>query len=81
MFPAIECTDEVVQGRPLEPGHMLVQVVSTNDMYNLMPIPIPDVTNDIVLLRDALTNCIQWPKKGIQLDTDEVKSINTILFF
>ncbi|XP_078162428.1 uncharacterized protein LOC144557733 [Carex rostrata] len=69
----MECTNEAINGISLEPCHMLVQVISTNDMYNLMPIPIPDATNDIVLLRDVVTNCIQWPKNGIHLDTDEIK--------
>ena len=79
VFPSKDAT-ETLQGRHLDPGHVLVQVVWTNDIYNLMPISIPDDTMDIIYLRDAVTNCIQWPKKGIQLETDEVKLINTIYF-
>ena len=52
---AMECTDEALNGISLELGHMLVQVISTNDMYNLMPILIPDATNDIILLCDVVT--------------------------
>jgi hypothetical protein len=75
VFPSKEAA-EALQGRHLEPVHMLVQVVWTNKIYNHMPILIQDDSNDILYLRDAITNCIQWPKKGMQLE--EVKLINPI---